>query len=159
MPLTPKAVHHDYQDRYFTLHIMHPKFSVLDYELVMRNQVRLRELFAGQTDWPKPDMTVADNTVAMEHHLYEFNENIAYGFCVFDGEDKNCIGTVYIGASTVAGYDCELHYWLDEALIELEPVLEQAMMFWLKDKWGFESPALVGREIPLPQWEMMKQAS
>ncbi|NOU52687.1 GNAT family N-acetyltransferase [Pseudoalteromonas sp. JBTF-M23] len=159
MPLTPKAIHQYYQDANFTLHVMHPKFSEIDYELVMRNQVRLRQLFAGQTEWPKPDMTVADNTAAMEHHLREFNENIAYGFCVFDADNKECIGTVYIDASEVDGYDCELHYWLDESLIALEAVLKERMLTWLKDKWGFDNPALVAREIPLAQWQNMKKAS
>ncbi|CAM4081348.1 hypothetical protein [Pseudoalteromonas byunsanensis] len=159
MPLRAKAIFQYYQDANFTLHVMHPKFSEIDHELVMRNQVRLRQLFAGQTEWPKPNMTVADNTAAMEHHLREFNENIAYSFCVFDSEEKKCIGSVYIDASNVDGYDCELHYWLDQSLIELESVLEQSMLVWLKEKWGFETPALVGREIPLEQWQDMKKAS
>ncbi|MBD1582092.1 hypothetical protein [Pseudoalteromonas sp. S16_S37] len=159
MPLKAKANAHYYQDANFTLHAMHPKFSEIDYELVMRNQVRLRQLFAGQTEWPKPEMTVADNTAVMEHHVREFNENIAYGFCVFDAADKQCIGSVYIDASEVDGYDSELHYWLDESLLALEPVLEARMLTWLKDKWGFENPALVAREIPQAQWQYMKKAS
>ena len=156
MPLNPKAIQRHYQDEHFTLHVMQPKFSEPDYELVMRNQARLRQLFMGQTDWPKPDMTLADNTSAMEHHLREFNENIAYGFCVFDTDDKECIGTVYIDASEVDGYDCELHYWLDESLLALEPALEQRMLTWLKTHWRFDNPALVAREIPLEQWQAMK---
>ncbi|WP_105166828.1 GNAT family N-acetyltransferase [Pseudoalteromonas sp. T1lg23B] len=159
MSLSAKAIHHSYQDEHFTLTMMHPKFSEPDYHLVMRNQQRLRALFAGQTDWPKPDMTLADNIAAMAHHLREFNENIAYGFCVFDSEETECIGSVYIDASEVDGYDCELHYWLDESLIELESVLEQSMLVWLKEKWGLTNPALVAREIPLEQWQRMKKAS
>ncbi|MCF6435563.1 GNAT family N-acetyltransferase [Pseudoalteromonas sp. MMG022] len=159
MSLSAKSVHHSYHDEHFTLRVMQPKFSEPDYHLVMRNQQRLRALFAGQADWPKPDMTLADNIAAMEHHLREFNDNIAYGFCVFDSKEKECIGSVYIDPSEVDGYDCELHYWLDNAWLELEPVLETNMLTWLKTQWGFSNPALVARAIPLKQWQEMKKAS
>lgn len=150
--LCPKAVFDKYEDATFKLVMLEPSVALQDYEVVMRNQVRLRAFFKGIMNWPKADMTLAENTASLAHHQSEFEQREAFAFSVFKVATRACIGSVYVDASRNIEFDCELYFWLDEKELQLEPQLASALCDWLQQDWGLLRVALVGREIPLSDW-------
>ena len=152
MSLDPEAIFEHYEDANFRLEVLAPELAELDYEVVMRNQARLQAFFTGIMDWPKADMTLAQNRLSLQQHKKEFTDNVAFAFGVYSSIDNVYIGSVYIDPSRVRGYDCELYYWLDERYLRQEQVLEKAICHWLQSSWGIRRIALVGRSIPLSTW-------
>ena len=152
--LRPRAVFDEYEDATFKLVMLEPSVALQDYEVVMRNQVRLRAFFKGIMNWPKADMTLAENTASLAHHQSEFEQREAFAFSVFKILSGACIGSVYVDASRSIEFDCELYFWLDEKELQLEQQLANTLCDWLQQDWGLSRVALVGREIPLSDWLM-----
>jgi hypothetical protein len=150
--LRPRAIFDEYQDTTFKLVKLAPSVASQDYEVVMRNQVRLRAFFKGIMDWPKTLMTLADNIESLAHHQREFEQREAFAFSVFKVSSGLCIGSVYIDPSRSIEYDCELYFWLDEKELRLEQQLATTVCGWLRQAWGLSRIALVGREIALKVW-------
>ena len=140
----------------FQLRILTPKVGVLDYEAVMSSKIRLRNIFASSTEWPRDNLSLEDNINDLTRHQKEFENREAFAYTVLDLSGKKCLGCVYIEPSNKSVYDCEVYLWVRDSHIKLDSDLLTTIKSWIKNSWPFEKEIFPGRDIPWDKWNEIK---
>ena len=119
----------------------------LDYLAVMSSQPRLWRLFGRVWGWPAADMTREQDLADLQRHQDEMERNVSFNYAIFDGEETELLGCVYIDPPTEDGADAEVAWWVVDRMVgtKLEEALEVAIPKWLRDAWPFDSPRVAAR--------------
>jgi len=120
-----------------------------DYEAVMSSRVSLRKIFSDHDEWPRDDMTIADNYKDLQVHEDEFDNREAFTYTLVDLEDTKCLGCVYIYPWRYGTYDSQVYYWVtDEMKVQgLEDKVFTFLDSWLKETWQFKDVVYPGRSV------------
>ena len=137
----------------YRLEILTPNVTALDYDAVMSSKKRLRNVFGENTEWPKDDMTLEDNTEDLRRHEKEFKAREAFAYTVLTLSGNKCIGCVYIDPTKVPDFDCEVYLWVRDSEITLDDHLYKNVRSWLQSSWPFKKIAFPGREISWSDWK------
>lgn len=135
----------------FVLSILTPDVVDIDYQVVMKNRHRLRDVFTKHDDWPADSMTLADNLADLTMHQREYQQRQAYAY-VIHSPDGVYIGCAYLYPPSVEGYEAELFFWVDLPFVALEEVIQTGLQDWLADVWQVKNLALPGRIQPWSTW-------
>lgn len=117
------------------------KLTVLDlqkdYNAVMEAKDHIRELYSKEytNGWPADALTLEENEMDLKRHEKEFNERAAFAYTVFDFENKNCLGCIYIDPSN--SHDAEITMWTRNAVTD--ELLYRTVKKWIENDWPFEN--------------------
>jgi hypothetical protein len=115
----------------------------LDYPAVMGSRERLWEIYGEVWGWPPAHMTLEADREDLAHHVAEAEANESFLFMVFDSDETEVLGCVYVEPplpDSPPDADAWSSWWVvDEQVGEpLERELDAAVRRWLVDTWGFE---------------------
>jgi len=136
----------------FHFTVLTETLATLDFDAVMSSQKRLQGIFGENSDWPKPDMTLADNIKSLAAHKQEFDTRTAFAYSVLNNAKDKCLGCIYIDPSQSSSYDCEVYLWVRNDHLLLDETLYLTTLNWLNTEWPFTKVAFPGRTITWPQW-------
>jgi len=136
----------------FHFRILEEELAEVDLAAVMSSQSRLEGIFGPESQWPKSDMTLAENRLSLQVHKEEFEARTAFAYSVFTSLKDKCLGSVYIDPSQSQNYDCEVYLWVRDDSIALDDVLYQTVLNWLQAVWPFTKVAFPGRVISWQEW-------
>ncbi|RZF81498.1 hypothetical protein EXT46_09880 [Pseudoalteromonas sp. CO325X] len=136
----------------FHLRVLEEAVAELDFDAVVSSQQRLQGVFGPESEWPKPSMTLEENTESLKVHKREFESRVAFAYSVFNNSKDTCLGSVYIDPSQSPKYDCEVYLWVRDDAIALDIALYHTVFDWLKKDWPFSKVAFPGRSISWADW-------
>ena len=117
------------------------KLTVLDlqkdYIAVMEAKDHIHELYTEEytNGWPADTLTLEQNEEDLKRHEKEFDERIAFAYTVFDFENKNCLGCLYIDPSNY--YDAEITMWTRDNVTD--KLLYITVKKWIEKNWPFKN--------------------
>ena len=89
----------------------------LDMPAVMGSQERLWSIYGEAWGWPPPTMTAEQDREDLQHHADEMERNESFNFALFDADETELIGCVYIEPTDKPGADADISWWVrDEYL-------------------------------------------
>ncbi|ABZ75337.1 conserved hypothetical protein [Shewanella halifaxensis HAW-EB4] len=141
-----------FESTYFHFRVLEDQVAALDFDAVMSSQQRLQGIFGPASDWPRSDMTFAENSLSLQVHQQEFYLGKAFAYSVLNKSKDKCLGSIYIDPSQSAHYDCDVHLWIRDDSIELDELLYQTVIDWLAESWPFAKVAFPGRAISWELW-------
>ncbi len=143
----------------FVVRRQRPEDADLDFEAVMDSKAELRDWSASE--WPEDDFTPEANADDLRMHIEEHEQDVAYGFSVFEPGFGRLLGSIYVDAvpplfegrvvdeavaARLAPYDARLEYWLRRGTPEdLERELVREVLGWLRGAWWFRGVVLGSR--------------
>jgi len=126
-----------------------PEHAALDHAAVMGSRDHLRAT-TPWGDWPRDDLTLAEDTRDLERHRGEFDRREAFAYTVLAPDRSRCLGCVYLAPLPRAGAPAEprhasLIYWVtDDALADdLDHHLVEALLEWLGAAWPVDAVGLL----------------
>ncbi|MBC2737474.1 MAG: hypothetical protein HF981_24145 [Desulfobacteraceae bacterium] len=137
----------------FRLEVLRPDVAEIDYDAVMSSKQRLRQVFSSATEWPRDDMTLAENRDDLKRHQTKFESRKAFAYTVLSRDRTRCLGCVYIDPCRLEMFDWEVYLWLRDDCAELDAKLYKIMKDWVSECWPFGSIIFPGREVSWSKWE------
>lgn len=117
------------------------KLTVLDlqkdYNAVMEAKDHIHELYPEEytNGWPDDTLTLEQDENDLKRHEKEFNERVAFAYTVFDFENKNCLGCIYIDPSNF--HDAEITMWTRDEVTDV--LLYRTVKKWIENDWPFKN--------------------
>lgn len=117
------------------------KLTVLDlqkdYDAVMEAKDHIHELYSKEyiNGWPEDTLTLEEDEKDLKRHEREFNERVAFAYTVFDFENKNCLGCIYIEPSN--SHDVKITMWTRNVITD--ELLYRTVKKWIENDWPFKN--------------------
>ncbi|AGF57156.1 hypothetical protein B0P06_004555 [Clostridium saccharoperbutylacetonicum] len=108
-----------------------------DYIAVMEAKEHIHELYTEEytNGWPADNLTIEEDEMDLIRHEKEFDERVAFAYTVFDLENKNCLGCLYIDPSNY--HDAEITMWTRNSITD--ELLYRTIKNWIKRDWPFKN--------------------
>jgi len=142
-----------YESKPFYFRPLNHEVAEQDYEAVMSSQKSLQGIFGPDYNWPESTMTLLQSKASLQVHQQEFIANQAFAYSVLNNAKDKCLGSVYIDPCKLSTYDCEVYFWIRDDSQDLEELLYQTVLTWLKHDWPFSKLAFPGRNITWHDWQ------
>lgn len=125
-----------YKTKSFTIRKLTALDLQKDYSAVMESKDHIRELYPEEytNGWPADDLTLEQDENDLKRHEKEFDERAAFAYTVFDFENKNCLGCIYIDPSNL--YDAEITMWTRAEVTDA--LLYTTVKKWIENDWPFK---------------------
>lgn len=149
----------------FALKVLSPEFAEQDFAAVKASAESIRHVFGPENGWPSARITFDENMADLIRHEREFNERVAFAYCILNPQLKRYLGCVYImPIMSTAGRDqrherftAEAYLWLSVLHDDIkDPLVQAELSAWLAADWGLTKVAWPGRS---PNWEDWKALS
>ena len=126
----------------------------LDMEAVMGSQERLWSIYGEAWGWPPATMTAEQDREDLQHHADEMAANEGFNFALFDAEETELIGCVYINPPERVGGDADISWWVRDEYVgsEVERALDERVPQWIAEDWPLTDPRYIGRDISWEDW-------
>jgi hypothetical protein len=133
-----------------TWHALEPQILPQDYLAVANMNTRKGPL----------GMVPDEDYGELKRHLWEFEQDTAYGWGLLTPDEKEEMACVYIQPSPKKDHDAIVIFWVTKhgAELGLEPILDHAVREWVKSSWPFHNVAYPGRDISMEQWKALPDA-
>jgi len=133
-----------------TWHALEPQILPQDYLAVANMNTRKGPL----------GMVPDEDYGELKRHLWEFEQDSAYGWGLLTADEKEELACVYIQPSVKKDHDAIVIFWVTKhgAELGLEPILDHAVREWVKSSWPFHNAAYPGRDISMEQWKALPDA-
>jgi len=121
----------------------------LDYPAVMGSQPRLWTIFGRAWGWPPASMTRAEDLADLVRHADEMAGNASFNFAIFDRDETELFGCVYVDPPEKRGADAEISWWVVDREVggALDEALGPAVRAWIASAWPFTSPRFIGEDL------------
>ena len=105
----------------------------------MTSRERLWAKYGETWGWPPEAMSYEADREDLARHEAEAEANEAFNYAVFNADESELLGCVYIDPSDT--HDAQVSWWVIDALVgsELERTLDEFVPRWLTERWGFSS--------------------
>jgi hypothetical protein len=109
----------------------------IDYPAVMGSRERLWAKYGETWGWPPETMSFEADREDLARHEAEAEANEAFNDAVFNAEETELLGCVYVDPSDT--HDVQVSSWVVDDLVgsELERTLDEFVPRWLRETWGF----------------------
>jgi len=99
-------------------------------------------------------MTVEQDRDDLAYHEQEIAHHRSFNYALFDEEETQLLGCVYIDPPEKPGADAEISWWVVDELREgpVEACLDEAVPLWIEREWPLEHPRYVGRDLSWARW-------
>jgi hypothetical protein len=138
---------------------MGPADTEIDHPAVMGSRERLWTIYGEAWGWPPENMTVEADRDDLAHHEREIEAHESFLYGVFEDDEAELLGCVYIDPPTKTGdVGAEVSWWVVDKLVgsDLERELDDFVPRWLADQWPLPAPArLVGWDITWADWNAL----
>ena len=126
----------------------------LDLPAVMGSRDRLWSIYGAAWGWPPAAMSAEQDRADLARHEDEIERHESFNYALFDPEETELLGCVYIDPPEKLGADAEVSWWVVDGLVgtDVEAALDALVPAWLKDDWPLATPRLVGRDISWTDW-------
>jgi RimJ/RimL family protein N-acetyltransferase len=126
----------------------------LDLPAVMGSQERLWTIFGEAWGWPPATMTHEQDRADLDRHEREIAEHASFNYAIFDADETELLGCVYIDPPEKAGADAEISWWVVDRLVgsETERAVVSLIPQWIAEQWPFEGPRYIGRDLTWSDW-------
>jgi RimJ/RimL family protein N-acetyltransferase len=114
----------------------------IDHPAVMGSRERLWTIYGAAWGWPPATMTVEEDRADLARHEAEIAAHESFNYAVFDADETELLGCIYVDPPERAGTDAEISWWLvdDQVGTELERTLESFVPAWMAGDWPFRNP-------------------
>jgi hypothetical protein len=118
----------------------------LDYEAVMGSQARLFGIFGPAWGWPPADLSRDADLAELDRHAREMETLDSFNYAIFDAEETELLGCIYVDPPEKAGADAEISWWVVDREVgsPLDRALEPTVRDWIASQWPFSAPRFVG---------------
>jgi len=122
------------------LEVLRPAVADLDYAAFMSSREHLQRTMHWGS-WPSADATVEQNRKDLARHLSEFEAREAYAYTVLTPDRSECIGCIYMNASSDVPGGVNLAYWVveKELATDLDRHLIASVIEWVETSWPFDT--------------------
>lgn len=126
----------------------------LDMPAVMGSQPRLWTIFGPAWGWPPATMTAEQDREDLARHEREIEAHESFNYALFDEEETELVGCVYIDPPEKVGADAEVSWWVRDEYVGsgLEDDLDRLVPRWLAASWPFRAVRLIGRDLTWQEW-------
>lgn len=126
----------------------------LDLPAVMGSQVRLWSIYGEAWGWPPPTMTREQDLDDLARHEGEIEQHLSFNYALFDADETELLGCVYIDPPQKVQGDAEISWWVVDRLVggPVEAALDAAVPAWVAADWPLDQPHYVGRDISWSDW-------
>ncbi|MFI5530860.1 N-acetyltransferase [Kitasatospora sp. NPDC051853] len=126
----------------------------IDYPAVMGSRERLFEIFGPAWGWPAATMTEEADRADLARHEREAEAHQSFNYALLNEAETELFGCVYIDPPERTGADAEVSWWVVDARVgtELEAALDAFVPRWIAERWPFERPRLIGRDLSWAEW-------
>lgn len=126
----------------------------LDMPAVMGSQARLFSIFGPAWGWPPATMTAEEDREDLARHEAEIEAHESFNYALFDADETELIGCVYIDPPEKTGADADISWWVrdEHAETPLEADLDGFVPRWIAQDWPFRAPRYVGRDLTWQEW-------
>jgi hypothetical protein len=99
-------------------------------------------------------MTADQDREDLQHHADEMAANESFNYALFDADETELIGCVYIDPTDKAGADADISWWVRDEYLgsPVESALDELVPAWIADVWPLSRPRYVGRDLTWTDW-------
>jgi hypothetical protein len=126
----------------------------IDYPAVMGSRERLWSIYGEAWGWPPAHMTVEQDRDDLDHHEREIAAHESFLYGLFEDDETELLGCVYIDPPTRTGdVGAEVSWWVVDRLVgsHVERALDEFVPRWLT-QWPIRRPRYVGRDLTWAEW-------
>lgn len=129
----------------------------LDYPAVMSSRERLWSIYEAAWGWPPASMTIEQDREDLAYHEDEIEQHRSFNYALFDADETELIGCVYIDPPEKAGADAEISWWVVDALVggPVEACLDETVPTWIADAWPLARVRYLGRDLTWQEWSAL----
>lgn len=133
---------------------IHPDDTPLDMPAVMGSRERLWGIYGEAWGWPPAHMTAEQDREDLQHHWDEALAHESFNYALFDADETELIGCVYIDPTDKAGADADISWWVRDEHVgtEVEAALDALVPAWIAADWPLTAPRYVGRDLSWSDW-------
>ncbi len=131
-----------------------PDDTELDMPAVMGSRERLWAIYGEAWGWPPADMTAEQDREDLQHHADEIERHESFNYALFDADETELIGCVYIDPTDKAGADADISWWVRDEYVgsSVEAALDGFVPAWIASDWPLTAPRYVGRDLTWAEW-------
>ncbi len=153
----PDGWHHPTRVKLPTGHHLRPiraDDAELDMPAVMGSRERLWSIYGQAWGWPPATMTSEQDREDLQRHAEEIEAHESFNFALFDADETELIGCVYIDPPEKPGADAEISWWVRDEYVgsPVEAALEELVPAWIATDWPLTAPRYVGRDLSWADW-------
>jgi hypothetical protein len=143
----------------YHLRPIHPDDTELDMPAVTGSRSRLWQIYGAAWGWPPETMTFEQDRADLQHHWDEMQAQEAFNYALFNAEETELIGCVYLDPPERAGADADISWWVRDEYVGslVEAALDQFVPSWVAREWPLEAPRYIGRDISWSDWLALPQ--
>lgn len=121
----------------------------LDFPAVMGSRERLWGIYGQAWGWPPAHMTPEQDREDLAHHEDEIERHLSFNYALFDADETELLGCVYIDPTDKPGADADISWWVVDHLVgtEVEAALDELVPRWIAEDWPLRAPRYVGRDL------------
>ena len=138
---------------------MGPADTEIDHPAVMGSRDRLWSIYGEAWGWPPVDMTVEADREDLAHHEREIEAHESFLYGLFDDDEAELLGCLYVDPPTKAGeVGAEISWWVVDRLVgsDVERALDVFVPRWIDAAWPLPGPPrYVGRDLPWAEWNAL----
>jgi hypothetical protein len=90
----------------------------LDMVAVMGSQERLWSIYGQAWGWPPATMTAEEDRVDLARHEAEIEAHESFNYALFDADETQLLGCVYVDPPEKVGADAEISWWVVDPLVD-----------------------------------------
>jgi RimJ/RimL family protein N-acetyltransferase len=122
----------------------------LDMPAVMGSRDRLWSRYGAAWGWPPATLTREQDREDLQHHADEIEAHESFNYALFDREETELIGCLYIDPPSAPEADAEIDWWVRDEYVgtAVEQALNELVPKWIANDWPFRrarfGPPVVG---------------
>ncbi len=126
----------------------------LDMPAVMGSRARLWSIYGQAWGWPPEGMTADQDRADLQHHEDEMRAHESFNYALFDDQETELVGCVYLDPAQKPGADADISWWVREEYVGsvVEASLDDLVPRWVAREWPLRAPRYVGRDISWSDW-------
>lgn len=126
----------------------------LDMPAVMGSRERLWSIYGIAWGWPPAHLTHEMDREDLARHEAEIEAHESFNYALFDEEETELLGCVYLDPPEKVGADAEISWWVVDRMVgsDVERALDELVPRWVAEVWPLTSPRYVGRDLSWGEW-------
>ena len=114
----------------------------LDMDAVMGSRERLWSIYGEAWGWPPATMTAEQDREDLQHHADEMETHESFNFALFDENETELIGCVYIDPADTPEADADISWWVRDEYVgsAVEAALDKFVPEWIARDWPLTAP-------------------
>ena len=114
----------------------------LDMDAVMGSRERLWSIYGAAWGWPPASMTAEQDRADLQRRADEMETHESFNFALFDENETELIGCVYIDPADTPEADADISWWVRDEYVgsALEAALDEFVPAWIARDWPLTAP-------------------